>query len=120
MKTTRPHKNLKAWQESMILVTEIYKLTQTFPKEELYGITSQIRRAAISVASNIAEGAARSTQKEFYQFLSIASGSLSEVDTHLEITYRLKYISKEFFEKTLSQIEKCSALLNGLKKSLKT
>ena len=77
----RPHKKLEAWQKSIELTEIIYKITSLFPKEEIYGLPNQMRRCAVSVASNIAEGAARNSTKEFLQFLSIAQGSLSELDT---------------------------------------
>ena len=77
----RPHKKLEVWQEAMALVARIYSLTEGFPKSEVYGLSSQMRRSAISIPSNIAEGAARKSNAEFLQFLSIAQGSLSELDT---------------------------------------
>ena len=85
------HKNLDIWILSMELVELLYKSTQTFPKEELYGLTAQMRRSAISVPSNIAEGAARKSKKEYIQFLYIALGSLSELETQLDLAIRLKY-----------------------------
>ena len=100
----KSHKDLEAWKKSINLVTEIYKLTSGFPKEELYGLTSQIRRSAVSVPSNIAEGAGRNYDKEFIQFLYIASASMSELETQLLIACNLEYfpenILKEFNEKT--------------------
>ncbi len=81
----KPHKKLNVWHKSIDLVQKIYEMTETFPKIENYGITNQIRRAAVSIPSNIAEGAARQTKKEFIQFVHVAQGSLSELDTHLEI-----------------------------------
>ena len=86
------HKDLKVWQESMNLVTKLYKLSENFPKHEVYGLSSQIRRAAVSIPSNIAEGAGRKGEKEFTRFLYIALGSLSEVETQTEISQRLGYI----------------------------
>jgi four helix bundle protein len=88
----RPHYNLLAWQKSVELVTVIYSATMHFPTDERFGLTNQIRRAAVSVPSNIAEGAARTSKKEFLQFLNIAKGSLSEVDTQLYISLKLGYI----------------------------
>jgi four helix bundle protein len=92
----KSHKDLKVWQESMDLVIQIYKLVENFPKHEVYGLSSQIRRAAVSIPSNIAEGAGRSGEKEFIRFLYIALGSLSEVETQLEISQRLNYNSYRF------------------------
>jgi len=107
----RSHKNLEVWRESIKLVKRVYKITAGFPREELYALTSQMRRSAISVPSNIAEGAARNSKKEFIQFLAIARGSLSELDTQLVIAKELGYIKDiEISE----QIEKVFALLSGL------
>ncbi|MGL4349559.1 MAG: four helix bundle protein [Plesiomonas shigelloides] len=86
------HKQLESWQQAMILVEQIYQCTQSFPREELFGLTSQMRRAAISVPSNIAEGAARGGTKEYAYFLNIARGSLAELDTQLMIAQRLRFI----------------------------
>ena len=81
----RPHQKLDAWSKSVDLVVEVYKATEKFPKEEKYGLTSQVRRAAVSVPANIAEGAGRYSQKEFAHFLSDAQGSTSELETELII-----------------------------------
>ncbi|MBC7074989.1 MAG: four helix bundle protein [Syntrophomonadaceae bacterium] len=107
----RGHKNLEVWRESIKLVKQVYKITVGFPREELYALTSQMRRSAISIPSNIAEGAARNSKKEFIQFLAIARGSLSELETQLVIAKELGYIKDiEISE----QIEKVFALLSGL------
>ena len=90
----RPHENLEAWRQSMALVKLIYATTRSFPKEKLFGLTSQMRRAAVSIPSNIAEGAARSSRREFAQFLNIAKGSLSELETQLLISVDLGYLSR--------------------------
>ena len=87
------HKDLKVWQESMNLVVEIYKITNHFPKEELYALTSQMKRSALSIPSNIAEGAGRNGKAEYCRYLYIALGSASELETQLEIAYRLNFIS---------------------------
>ena len=92
MDKIKSHKDLKVWQESMTLVVQIYKISEDFPKHEVYGLSSQIRRAAVSIPSNIAEGAGRKGENEFTRFLYIALGSLSEVETQLEISHRLGYI----------------------------
>ena len=113
----RKHHELKAWQEAMELVKEIYRVTQEFPKEEIYGLVSQMRRAAVSIPSNIAEGAARTGTKEFLQFLSISRGSLSEVETQLLIAKSLGYIKNQ--EHVLEQIDKVFGLLGGLINSLR-
>lgn len=89
------HKDLKVWKESILLVEDIYRLTALFPKDEMYGLTSQLKRCAISIPSNIAEGAGRSGKAEYIRFLNIAMGSLSEVDTQLEIAVRLSFSQGE-------------------------
>jgi len=86
-------RELKVWQAAMELVEKIYQVTKEFPKEELYGLTSQVRRAAVSVPSNIAEGHTREHLKEYLHHISMAQASLAEVDTQLEIGKRLRYIS---------------------------
>lgn len=91
----KSHQDLTVYQKSLDLVEKIYKLTQTFPSEEKFGITSQIRRAAVSVPSNIAEGAARKGSKEFSRFLYISLGSLAEIETLLTISNRLKFSSED-------------------------
>lgn len=89
------HKDLHIWQDSIQLVEMVYKLTTSFPASELYGLCSQMRRASVSVPSNIAEGAARQGEKEFIQFLYVALGSLSELETQSIIAQRLNYIEDE-------------------------
>jgi four helix bundle protein len=88
------YRDLIVWQKSMLLVKEIYLETKNFPKEELYGLTSQIRRCAISIPSNIAEGKGRNTDKEFIRFLQISLGSVYELQTQLELSLQLNYINK--------------------------
>ena len=110
----RPHYNLVAWKEAMALVTAVYRLTRAFPKEEVYGLTAQMRRAAVSIPSNLAEGAARSGQKEFAHFLSIARGSLSELETQLLISTDLGYMERE--HPMFSSVDKVSRLITGLHK----
>ena len=89
----KPHKKLIAWQKSMDLVVSIYDVTDSFPKQETYGLVSQLRRAAVSVPSNIAEGAADRTPDQFRNFLSTAIGSLNEINTQLELALRVGYLS---------------------------
>jgi four helix bundle protein len=93
--TVKSHKDLTLWKESINLVEDIYSISKNFPKEEMYGLTSQMRRCAVSVPSNIAEGAGRKGEKEFARFLYIALGSLSELETQFEISIRLNYIPNE-------------------------
>ena len=113
----RKHHELKAWQEAISLVQDIYRITALFPKEEIYGLTSQMRRAAVSIPSNIAEGAVRTVQKEFLQFLSISRGSLSELDTLLIIANELGYIQS--MESIQIKIDSLFGLLGGLINSLR-
>lgn len=115
----KPHKKLDVWKKAVDLVQQIYDLTKTFPKNEDYSLTSQMRRAAISVPSNIAEGAARQTKKEFMQFLHMAQGSLSELDTQIEIAKRLGYFSEDQSKKPFEIMQDIDMMLSGLIKSLK-
>ena len=115
----RAHKRLDVWQESMTLATDIYKLTELFPRSEIYGLTSQLRRAAVSVPSNIAEGAARRSSKEFSQFLSIAGGSLSELDTQVEIAANLEYLTSENRQSVDHKVSAIAAKLAGLIKNVR-
>ena len=108
---------MRAWQTAMQLVEDIYRLTATFPGEEQFGLTSQMRRAAVSVPSNIAEGAARNGTKELIQFLGIATGSLAELDTQPELAMRLGYCSPQ--EALQTRLNEVSALTLALIKSLK-
>ena len=93
------HRNLEAWKESINFVTEIYTLTKKFPKEELWGLTSQIRRASISIPSNIAEGYGRKSKTEYSRFLDIARGSLFELETQIELSYYFQYLDEENYSK---------------------
>ena len=101
------HKNLDVWKKSMDLVESIYKLTQAFPDSEKFGLTNQMRRAAVSVPSNIAEGAARKGDKELIQFLYIALGSIAELETQYSIALRLQFVNKdENIEETMLNVKK--------------
>jgi len=115
----KPHKKLNVWQLAMDIVEDVYNLTETFPANERFGLTSQLRRCAVSVPSNIAEGAARNTTKEFVNFLHIAQGSLSELDTQLEISFRLKLINQEFLLSLDSKLLQVDQMISGLISSLK-
>jgi four helix bundle protein len=103
----RGHRNLKVWEEAMKLVEHVYRVSRSFPKEEIFGLTVQMRRAAISVPANIAEGAARSGTKELARFVSIAIASLSELDTHIEIARRLAISPKTDWRSELMQSGVC-------------
>lgn len=104
---------LSVWKESKLLALNIYKETASFPKEELYGLISQMRRCAISVPSNIGEGCGRNHSKDSIQFFYISRGSLYELETQLHISKDLEYIDLEIFEKLKAQIINCKKLLNG-------
>lgn len=112
------YKDLVAWQKSMDMVVEIYRATEGFPKHELYGLTSQIRRAAVSVPSNIAEGQAHFSKPEFRHFLRHARGSLAEMETQLLIARRLNYLNQPATEKILGAVSEVGRILNGLIASL--
>jgi four helix bundle protein len=114
----RGHYKLEAWKLSRKLVTEVYKLTKRFPKEEMFGLTAQIRRSAVSVPSNIAEGAARSGPREFAQFLNVARGSLSELETQLLIAVDLGYLKEG--DLVFATVDRGSRLVTGIHKSLRT
>lgn len=111
-------RELNVWKKSMDLVTEIYKITRSFPKEEQYGLTNQIRRCAISIPSNIAEGAGRNGNKEFSHFLSIALGSGFELETQLIIGKRLDFMESQIFETIESELIEIQKMISGLQKSL--
>lgn len=115
----RAHKKLDVWQESVALAVYTYQVTEQFPKTEVYSLTAQMRRAAVSVPSNIAEGAARHSTKEFAQFLNIAGGSLSELDTQVEIATQLGYISSDEKNKLVEQMDLISRKLAGLINKIK-
>jgi four helix bundle protein len=114
----RNHRDLRAWQNAMVLVEHVYQITAIFPQSELYGLTSQIRRAAVSVPSNIAEGAARSGAKELRQFLSIAQASLSELDTLVDIAARIGYLKDP--ASTIERINQLSGLVSRLRSAIRT
>jgi four helix bundle protein len=113
----RAHRNLKAWQQAMDLVTAIYTATSLFPAQEKFGLTSQLQRAAVSVPANIAEGFARNGTKELLYFLGIAAGSLSELDTLIELAGRLGYLSKA--EELNGKVDEVSGLIMGLSASIR-
>ena len=108
------HRDLLVWQKAMQFVTDIYHDTESFPKSEIYGLTNQLRRAAVSVPSNIAEGHGRRSKKEFHHFVSQARGSLLEVETQLEIARNLGYLSVERSGQLLEKASEIARMLNGL------
>ena len=116
------HKDLRVWQQSIEMVTSIYKMTKGFPKDEIFGLISQMRRAAVSVPSNIAEGYARGSEKEKLHFLRISSGSMSEIETQLMLSLNLGYIGQEICDELSEQItsvwKQLNALITSVKKKL--
>ncbi len=110
----KTYRDLVVWQKAMSLVTEVYEVSRRFPKEELYGITSQLRRAAVSIPSNIAEGHARRSRSEYARLVQIAIGSLNELQTQLEITVNLKYLSKTDFERLEDRFREIDRMLSSL------
>ncbi len=115
MGTTSGYRDLLAWQEAMKLAVMVYHFTRRFPREEIYGLTAQIRKSAASIPSNIAEGAARNSAREFYHFLGISAGSLAEVETQLELAARLEYAKLD--PPMAQQAQKVGMLLQGLRRS---
>jgi len=113
------YRDLKAWQKAMELVVEIYRITQGFPKHETYGLTSQMRRAAVSIPSNIAEGKGHYSDREFTQFLRHARGSLLEVETQILIAEELKYLQKQQSSKLFDLTAETGRNINGLINSFK-
>jgi len=114
------YRDLIAWRKAMDLVTDIYRVTRSFPRDELYGLTNQLRRAAVSVPSNIAEGQARFSPKEFHHFLSHARGSLVEIETQLTIAQNLDYLSPDLAQPVLDKAAELGRVLNGLIASIKS
>ncbi|HUV50266.1 MAG TPA: four helix bundle protein [Anaerolineae bacterium] len=115
----KSYRDLEVWQKAMDLVVICYKMTKEFPKNEIYGLASQLQRAAVSIPANIAEGRQRQHSKEFLQHLSIACGSLAEVETHIQIAGRLNYINENQIDKMLNKAEEIGRMLNGLRRSIK-
>jgi len=115
----KPHKELNVWKKSLNLITKVYKITRSFPRYEQYGISIQMRKSSLSVASNIAEGAARQTKKEFIQFLHMAQGSLSELDTQVEASKQLGYLQEKDIKDLSNNAIEIDKMITGLIKSLK-
>ena len=110
----KPHKKLEAWKQSMELAIEVYGATNAFPSQETYGLMNQIRRAAVSIPSNVAEGAARQTKREFSNYLHIAQGSLSELDTQIELARRLNYLDEKVQNAFDERMERIDKMITGL------
>jgi len=115
----RPHEKLDVWNKAIDFVVTIYRATESFPKEEKFGLTSQIRRAAVSIPANIAEGAARQSSKEFAYFLSNAQGSASELETELLIAHRLGYLVENSYHEMRTTLDSIGRMIVGLSLHLK-
>lgn len=113
------YKDLVAWNKAMELVIEIYRVTKNFPKEEIFGLMSQLRRGAISIPSNIAEGKGRLSKGEFRQFLGNARGSLAELETQILISQKLNYLDEAETNKILTMVEEVGKVINGLLSAVK-
>jgi len=116
----RPHENLEVWQKAIEFVVRIYEHTKEFPLDERFGLTSQIRRASVSIPANIAEGAARQSDKEFVHFIAIAQGSCSEAETELLIAHRLGFLSPPAYQDLKDRADSIGRMLIGLSKNLKS
>lgn len=116
----KPHHKLDVWKRSIDFVTKIYRETGGFPEDEKFGLISQMRRAAVSIASNIAEGAARKSRKEFINFLHIAQGSTAELETQILISRNLGFSGIKKVEPLLRELEEISKMIIGLQRSLKS
>jgi four helix bundle protein len=112
------YRDLIAWQKSVAAGTKLYRATESFPKHEVYGLTSQLRRAAVSVVSNIAEGQGRNTPRDFHHFLGNAKGSLIELETQLLVAKNLDYLPEKQFKELMNDYDEISRLINGLKIAL--
>ncbi|HEX8922372.1 MAG TPA: four helix bundle protein [Pyrinomonadaceae bacterium] len=115
----RPHEKLDVWNKAVNFVVAVYKITESFPKEEKFGLVSQLRRAAVSVPANIAEGAGRNSYKEFAHFLSNAQGSASEVETELLIAHRLSYLDENNYLELRASLDNIGRMITGLSQHLK-
>ena len=116
----RSYRDLVAWQKAMKFVTKIYLVTRDFPTSELYGLTNQLRRAAVSVPSNIAEGQARGFPKKFHHFLSMSRGSIAEIETQLSIAKALKYLPQETVDSLLIDADELGRIVSGLMGAIKS
>jgi four helix bundle protein len=114
----KSYQDLEVWQKAMDLVVSCYKITEKFPRNEIYGLASQLQRAAISIPANIAEGRHRQHSKEFLQHLSIAYASLAELETHIQIAGRLDFINQDKIDDLLIRTGEIGRMLNGLRRSI--
>ncbi len=114
----KSYQDLSVWQKAMDLVVLLYKATEGFPKTEAYGLAGQLRRAAVSVASNIAEGSAKRSTREFIRFINIASGSTAELQTQVILSLRLEYLDEMTYTRLIPKIDEIGRMLHGLQESL--
>jgi four helix bundle protein len=117
--TAKHFRQLVVWQRSMELAMLIYQVTRSFPREEIYGLTSQLRRAAVSVPSNIAEGYSRKSTKELLQFLAVTDGSLAEIETQLLMARQLEYCGTGPLNQALDLVEQCQRMLHTMQSTLR-
>ena len=115
----RSHRDLEVWQSAVELTCETYRLTELYPRREIYGLASQMRRAAASIGSNIAEGHGRDTTRDFLRFLAIAAGSLRELDTYFVLSFKLEYVSKLQLERLEALAESIGRMLTNLRAALR-
>jgi len=118
MAKIKTYRDLIVWQKSITLVTEIYEITKRFPRDETYGLISQIRRCAVSIPSNIAEGYGRNSTSDYIRFLHIATGSLYELQTQLEIAFNLEYLKKTVFDKLYESSREIERMLSSMSRKL--
>lgn len=116
--TIQSYRDLEVWQKAMGLVVECYQIKKSFPKHEVFGLAGPLQRAAVSIPANLAEGRARQHTKEFIQHISIAYGSLAELETHIEIAKRLGYIAADSAVELIDKTSTIGRMLNGLRRSL--
>lgn len=119
MSEIRSYRDLVVWQKGMVLVTEIYRESRKFPREEIYGLTSQMRRSVVSIPCNIAEGHGRTTRKDYVRFVDIALGSLSELETQLEIARNLDYLENGPYESLQERCRELERMLSSLIRKLR-
>jgi len=115
----RTYRDLMVWQKAMVLVTAIYQMAKNFPKEETFGLTSQVQRCAVSIPSNIAEGYGRHSTGDYVRFLQIAMGSVYELQTQLEIAQNLEYVKEDLFDKNYEATREVKRMLSSLISKLK-
>lgn len=118
--TIKSYRDLQVWQDAIGIVADVYKATENFPRSEAFGLASQIQRAAVSVPSNVAEGHARGSDREFHHFLSISLGSIAEVETQLMIAEKLGYLDQNKTLDLLAKMDRLGKMLKGLQKTVKT